>query len=127
MAAGVAVSIFSKFYPAMADSVNRMARQLMKSRITAGVAFPSDVRAGFELGKKIAELEIEKTKDFVCTTPWDGKVPSGPQYWRGRFVRRNRRNLLQCVSLPRTPIDRAKVGHGLPAVHHKNVPDKSLD
>ena len=86
VAAGVAVSIFSKFYPAMADSVNRMAQQLMNSRITAGAAFPSDVRAGFELGKKIAELEIEKTKDFVCTTPWDGKVPSGPQYWRGRFA-----------------------------------------
>ena len=47
VAAGVAVTIISHFYPSMADSVNRMAQQLMASRIAAGVAFPSDTRAGF--------------------------------------------------------------------------------
>src|SRR5687768_6183247 len=54
VAAGVAVSIFSKFYPKLADSVNKLARELMDSRVAAGIAFPSDTRAGFELGKKIA-------------------------------------------------------------------------
>jgi len=65
VAAGVAVTIFSHFYPAMADSVKRLAQQQMDSRIAAGVAFPRDTRAGFELGKKIAEKEIEQTKDYV--------------------------------------------------------------
>jgi len=86
VAAGVAVEIFSKFYPALADSVKKMAKEMMNSRITSGLAFPSDVNAGFDLGKKIADIEIDKTKDFVCLTPWDGKIPSGPQYWRGRFA-----------------------------------------
>jgi len=86
VAAGVAVTIFSRFYPAMADSVKKLAQQQMDSRIAAGVAFPSDTHAGFELGKKIAELEIEKTKDYVSTVVWDGKVPDKPGSWRGKFA-----------------------------------------
>lgn len=84
VAAGVAVTIIAHFYPALADSVNRMAQRLMASRIAAGVAFPSDTRAGFELGKKIAEKEIEYTKDFVTKAVWDGKMPEGPGFWNGK-------------------------------------------
>jgi hypothetical protein len=86
VAAGVAVTVFSKFFPALADSVNKMAKQQMESRIAAGLAFPSDTRAGFELGKKIAAKEIEYTKDFITNEIWDGKVPEGPNYWKGRFA-----------------------------------------
>src|SRR6185503_6574584 len=78
--------IFSRFYPAMVDSVKKLAQQLMNSRVVAGVAFPSDVQAGFDLGEKIAEIEIEKTKDFVSTEQWDGKIPDKPGLWRGRFA-----------------------------------------
>jgi hypothetical protein len=84
--AGVATTIISRFYPAFADSVNRMAKQLMASRVAAGVAFPSDVAAGFELGKKIAEKEIEMTKNFIDKTVWDGKIPDGPNRWSGKFA-----------------------------------------
>jgi len=86
VAAGVAVTILSRFYPKLADSVNRMAQQLMSSRIAAGVAFPSDTKAGFDLGKRIAEKEIEHTKDFVSTAQWDGKIPDKPGLWRGKFA-----------------------------------------
>lgn len=86
VAAGVAVTIFSKFFPKLADSVSRLAQQLIDSRIAAGVAFPSDTRAGFDLGKRIAEEEIEHTKDFVTTAQWDGKVPDKPGLWRGKFA-----------------------------------------
>lgn len=86
VAAGVAVTIITRFFPKLADSVNRLAQELMASRIAAGVAFPSDTKAGFDLGKKIAEKEIEHTKDFVSTTQWDGKVPDKPGLWRGKFA-----------------------------------------
>ncbi|MEO7294083.1 MAG: phosphatase PAP2 family protein [Ginsengibacter sp.] len=86
VAAGVAVTIISHFYPAMADSVNRLTQEMMASRIAAGTAFPSDTRAGFELGKKIAEKEIEQTKDFINTTVWDGKIPDRPNVWKGKFA-----------------------------------------
>jgi membrane-associated phospholipid phosphatase len=84
VAAGVAVTIISHFFPSLTDSVNRLAQQLMASRIAAGTAFPSDTRAGFELGKKIAEKEIEHTKDFVPKTAWDGKMPQQPGLWKGK-------------------------------------------
>ena len=86
VAAGVAVAIFTRFYPHLADSVKKLARQLMDSRVGAGVAFPSDVQAGFDLGKRIAEKEIELTKDYVSTAQWDGKIPDKPGLWRGKFA-----------------------------------------
>ena len=86
VAAGVATTVIAHFYPSMADSVNRMAQRLMQSRIAAGTAFPSDTRAGFDLGKMIAEKEIVYTKDFVSKTPWDGKTPEGPGHWKGKFA-----------------------------------------
>jgi hypothetical protein len=84
VAAGVAVTVISHFYPALTDSVNRMAKQAMASRIAAGIAFPTDTRAGFELGKRIAEKEIEYTKDFTPKTAWDGKMPQGEGLWKGK-------------------------------------------
>lgn len=86
VAAGVASAIFTKYFPKLADTVNRMAQKLMASRIAAGLAFPEDTRAGFELGKRIAEKEIDHTKDFVYTTPWDGTMPKGPNYYRGKYA-----------------------------------------
>lgn len=86
VAAGVAVAIFSKFYPHLADSVKKMAEQLLDSRVAAGVAFPSDTREGFSLGMKIAELEIEKTKNFISTVQWDGKTSDKSGTWKGKFA-----------------------------------------
>jgi membrane-associated phospholipid phosphatase len=84
VAAGVAATLIAHFYPSLADSVNRMAQQVMASRIAAGAAFPSDTRAGFELGKRIAEKELEHTKGFAPTAAWDGKMPLGPGLWKGK-------------------------------------------
>ncbi len=83
LAAGVAATVIAHFYPAMADSVNRLAQQVMASRVAAGVAFPSDTRAGFDLGKRIAEAEIEHTKNFTPKTKWTGKMPETPGTWKG--------------------------------------------
>lgn len=84
--AGVAVTVISHFFPALKDSVNRMAKELMRSRIAAGAAFPSDTKAGFALGTRIAEKEIQYTKGFLDNSAWDGKIPEGKQKWRGQFA-----------------------------------------
>jgi hypothetical protein len=84
VAAGVAVTIISHFFPSMADSANKMAKQVMASRISAGAAFPDDTQAGFDLGKKIAEEEIERTKDFAPKNTWDKKIPNKPGLWKGK-------------------------------------------
>jgi len=84
VAAGVATTIIGHFYPHLADSVNRLAKQLMNARVVSGLAYPSDTQAGFELGKAIAEKEIVYTKDFLPKTPWDGKRPETPGMWKGK-------------------------------------------
>jgi len=86
VAAGVALTIFTHFYPHLADSVKKVAEQAMASRIAAGVAYPSDTKAGFELGKKIATIEIERTNDYVSTAVWDGKIPDKPGLWSGKYA-----------------------------------------
>lgn len=86
VAAGVAVTIISHFFPKMADSVKRLAEQALASRIAAGVAFPSDTKAGFDLGKRIAEKEIEQTREYTTTAQWDGKTPDKPGTWKGKFA-----------------------------------------
>lgn len=84
VAAGIAATLFSHFFPRLADSVNRMAQQQMRSRVVAGMAYPSDTRAGFELGKRIAEKQIALTQGHVPQTAWDGKMPGDPHSWRGQ-------------------------------------------
>lgn len=84
VAAGVAATIIGHFYPSLADSVNRMAQRAMLSRIAAGVAYPADTHAGFDLGKRIADEEIKRTKNFTNKKLWDGKLPQEPGRWKGK-------------------------------------------
>jgi hypothetical protein len=84
VAAGAAVCIISHFFPLMADSVQHMAEQLMATRVAAGMAFPGDTKAGYALGKKIAEAEILSTKNFAPEMAWDHNIPKGPAYWNGK-------------------------------------------
>jgi hypothetical protein len=86
VAAGAAATIIAHFFPKMADSVMNMAKTSMKVRIATGIAYPSDTKAGFELGKKIALAEIEKTKNFLNNTPWNGQLPQGQGLWNGKFA-----------------------------------------
>lgn len=83
VAAGAAVTIISHFYPHMKDSSTKLANQLMDSRVAAGMAFPSDTKDGFALGKAIAEIEIQKTKNFPPQVKWDGKMPQQDGVWKG--------------------------------------------
>ncbi len=115
VAAGVATTIIAHFFPAMADSVHRMAQRLMTSRMAAGTAFPSDTRAGFELGIRIAEAEIRRTKDFTSKISWDGKIPQQAGLWNGKqpmspLAGRNRTVVLDTSSQfrPGPPPDFAK-------------------
>lgn len=84
VAAGVAATIIGTFYPAMADSAKKLAAQQMRSRVLAGIAYPSDTQAGFELGRRIALQEIEMTRGYTGRARWDGKIPVHPTAWHGK-------------------------------------------
>ena len=48
----------------------------------AGVAFPSDTKAGLELGRAVAARVIEQMK-IDGAKKWSGAVPTGPGLWKG--------------------------------------------
>ena len=83
VAAGAASTVIAHFFPSLADSVNRMAQRAMASRLAAGTAWPDDTRAGFELGRLIAEKEIAATKGYTQNS-WNGKRPDGAGVWKGK-------------------------------------------
>ena len=85
VAAGVAATVIGHFYPAKAEEVNKKVQEMMSSRIASGAAFPSDTRAGFDLGKRIAEKEIEHTKHLVAVGRWEGKKVTGSRVWTGKM------------------------------------------
>jgi hypothetical protein len=84
--AGAAATVIAHFFPRMADSVQQMAHRVMDARLAAGMAYPEDTRAGFALGQRIAEAAIVRSKGYLDSTPWDGKVPEGAMRWKGAFA-----------------------------------------
>jgi hypothetical protein len=72
-------------FPAKADSIITAAKKIGESRVLAGVQYPSDVEAGFELGVNVANYVIEHwAKSDGGTTRWPGKIPTEPGYWKGK-------------------------------------------
>jgi hypothetical protein len=75
-----------------------LAEEAGKSRILAGVQFPSDVAAGMELGRRVGALAIARSDVDDLNAVWDGQVPVGPGLWKGTnppgVVERNWKPLL---------------------------------
>lgn len=81
VAAGAAAAVIAHIYPREAQRVNSAADEAARSRVIAGVAFPSDTAAGLSLGRAVAARVIEHMK--TDATKWAGTVPTGPGLWRG--------------------------------------------
>lgn len=78
---GAAAAILAYLFPAKADSIRKVAEEAVQSRLLAGVAYPSDVKAGFELGQRVAQAVIELAKTDGADAVWDGKRPTGANLW----------------------------------------------
>jgi membrane-associated phospholipid phosphatase len=86
--AGAGATILAFLFPAKADSILTAAKKIGDGRVLAGVQYPSDVEAGFELGAKVANYVIEHwAKHDGGTTRWLGKIPTEPGYWKGKPLR----------------------------------------
>jgi membrane-associated phospholipid phosphatase len=82
-AAQAAASVLAYFLPAEAQSFQTMAEQAGWSRVQAGLQYPSDLSAGLDLGRKVAEAVIAKAKLDGSDAVWTGTVPVGPCKWLG--------------------------------------------
>jgi len=81
--AAAAATVLAYIVPAEAANFMRMAEEAGKSRLYAGVEYPTDYLAGVELGKRIAEQVIAKARMDGSDIPWSGTVPTGPCRWTG--------------------------------------------
>jgi membrane-associated phospholipid phosphatase len=82
-AAGAAAAILGYVMPQDAQFFADKAEEAASSRVSAGVQYPSDVKAGLELGRAVAVRVIERAKTDGFDAKWDGTVPVGPGKWVG--------------------------------------------
>jgi membrane-associated phospholipid phosphatase len=82
-AASAAAAVLSYLFPSEAQTFGNAAQECGESRINAGVQFPSDVSAGMELGRKVADLVIARAQTDGSDAVFTGEIPAGPGFWRG--------------------------------------------
>jgi membrane-associated phospholipid phosphatase len=84
--AGAASAVLEYLFPDSSSVFADLAIEAAESRVHAGVAFPSDIDAGLDLGRKVGALFVEWAKadgsdadaDFDPST-----LPTGPGLWTG--------------------------------------------
>jgi membrane-associated phospholipid phosphatase len=81
--AAAAAAVLSYLVPAQASHFEKLAEEAGKSRLYAGVEYPTDYLAGLELGKRVAAQVIAKARADGSDIPWSGVVPTGPCNWTG--------------------------------------------
>ena len=83
VAAGAAAAVLTYIFPNDARVLADKAEEAGRSRLLAGVQYPSDVAAGLALGRAVAARVIERAKTDGTDAQWTGTVPTGPGYWDG--------------------------------------------
>lgn len=88
-AAAAAAMILSYAFP-LEDTAafTRQAREAAESRIVAGAAYPSDVEAGWSLGRAVAQRVLDRAMTDGSAQAWTGSVPTGEAMWRPTPPRR---------------------------------------
>ena len=84
--AAAAATVLAYFFPQQADSILQLAHDAARSRINAGVQFPSDTEAGWKLGEQVARQIIEKAKNDGSTRKFTGPVNTDHTKWTGPFA-----------------------------------------
>jgi membrane-associated phospholipid phosphatase len=81
VAAAAGSAVLAHLFPTEAKRFAEAAEEAARSRVMAGVAYPSDTRAGLDLGKAVAARVIEYLK--MDGKKWEGTVPVGSGLWVG--------------------------------------------
>jgi membrane-associated phospholipid phosphatase len=83
VAAGAASEVLAYVFPDRAAFFREKAEEAARSRLFAGVNYPSDVVAGLALGRQVAALVIARGKTDGTDAKWTGSVPSAAGKWTG--------------------------------------------
>jgi membrane-associated phospholipid phosphatase len=83
VAAGAAQAVLSHLFPKDAELLAARAEEAGRSRVSAGLHYPSDVDAGLALGRAVGGRVVEWAKRDGSDARWTGTVPVGPGLWKG--------------------------------------------
>ena len=81
--AAAASTVLAWLFPNAAQLFAEKAQEAVNSRLLAGVEYPSDVEAGLELGRQVAEMVIAWGQTDGFDVPWTGSVPGAVGQWTG--------------------------------------------
>src|SRR6202051_3138612 len=81
VAAGAAAAVLAYLFPDQAATFADMANQAATSRVMAGVAFPSDVFSGLDLGQSVGNAAIAYAQNDGSGQVFSGAYPSSPGVW----------------------------------------------
>lgn len=81
--AAAAAAVLAYLVPGEAAHFQSLAEEAGRSRLYAGVEYPSDYFAGLELGRRVAEQVIAKARADGSDAVWAGSVPEGSCMWTG--------------------------------------------
>jgi len=79
--AAAAAAVLAYLFPDRTATVNEMADQASWSRITAGVAFPSDVIGGMDLGNQVGQAAIAYANSDGSNQAFTGSFAAAAGVW----------------------------------------------
>jgi membrane-associated phospholipid phosphatase len=82
-AAAAASAVLAYAFPDDAQVFASKVEEVNRSRLIAGVQYPSDIVAGQELGRAVAAQVIDRAQHDGSDAQWTGSVPSEPGHWNG--------------------------------------------
>lgn len=82
-AASAAAEVLAYFLPNEAATFRSLAEEAARSRLYAGLQYPSDYTAGLDLGKRVAAAVIGLAQADGSDAVWTGTVPTGKCMWTG--------------------------------------------
>jgi membrane-associated phospholipid phosphatase len=79
--AGAAATVLAYLFPDQASAIGEMANQAGESRVFAGVAFPSDVISGMDLGNQVGRAAITYATADGSNQVFTGSFAGAPGVW----------------------------------------------
>jgi len=81
VAAGAASVVLGYLFPSMKNSYADLAEEAARTRVFAGVAFPSDIDAGLDLGRQVGAMVVQYAMGDGSDHPFTGNYPVSPGVW----------------------------------------------
>jgi membrane-associated phospholipid phosphatase len=81
VAAGAAAAVLEYLFPGQTAVLAALASDAATSRVMAGVAFPSDVFSGLDLGESVGRAVIAFAQNDGSGQPFNGSYPPTPGVW----------------------------------------------